>query len=259
MSAVGAMNRLADSGAVVLQVLKGDQAVVTFHFLDDELRGLALIEAIDALIGNTLKGVGKLRLPKSLAWLPRRTVLFIEGCESCRPALQSFPRLFQALGEACGYNKAFPRQFDRRGQGLFQRHRAVAFKGHRQAGDGAGHAGRLVGETAAILDHVAIVVLEHGFGGSGRCFLPIVDGLNRFAVARSVEHKPAAADVARARLGDRQGESRRNGGIHRIAAILQHVQCDFRCQGVAGGYHAVPGLYRVVALSFQNGLCGHRL
>ena len=249
MAAVGAMNRLADPGLVVLQVLKCDQAVVSFHFLYDELRGFALIEAIDALIGNALKGVGKLRLPKSLAWLPRRAILFIEGCESCRPALQSFPRLFQALGEACGYNKAFPRELDRRGQGLFQRQRAVAFKGHRQAGDGAGHTGCLVGETAAILDHVTIVVLEHGFGGSGRCFLPIVDGLHRFTVARCVEHKPAATDVAGARLGDRQGESGSNGGIHRIAAVLQHVQRNFGGQGVAGSHHAVPGLHRVVALS----------
>ena len=54
-------------------------------------------------------------------------------------------------------------------------------------------------------------------------------------------HEAAAADIAGARIADGERKTDRDGGIHRIAALLQDVDADMRRAGLLRHHHAVAG------------------
>ena len=59
--------------------------------------------------------------------------------------------------------------------------------------------------------------------------------------AKVNHHKTAAADIAGARIADGERKTDRDGGIHRIAAVLQDVDADMRRAGFLRHHHAVAG------------------
>jgi hypothetical protein len=56
-------------------------------------------------------------------------------------------------------------------------------------------------------------------------------------------HEAAAADISGARISHGQGKARRNGGIHRIAALPQEIGSDQRRELLLRHHHAVFGCY----------------
>ena len=130
----------------------------------------------------------------------------------------------------------------------------MAFKGQGQAGHGAGNAGGFMAEPAAFVHHIAVFVLEHGFGGGRRRGFPVVDGFRCGAIARRVEQEAATTDVAGAGLGDSQGKAGGYRSVYGVTAVLENLQGHFRRQCVAGGHHALGALNGMKALAFQNGL-----
>ena len=78
---------------------------------------------------------------------------------------------------------------------------------------------------------------EHLGGRGGRGGLAEVVG-GRGAVGRAVHQEPAAADVPRGRVGDRQHERGGYGGIDGRAARAQCLHARFRGKRVRGHHHA---------------------
>ena len=54
-------------------------------------------------------------------------------------------------------------------------------------------------------------------------------------------HEAAAADIAGTRIGDRERETGRDGGIDRIAAAIENFNADARRTLFLGNHHAVVG------------------
>ena len=58
------------------------------------------------------------------------------------------------------------------------------------------------------------------------------------------QHEAAAADVAGARIGDREREADRDRGVDRVAAALQNVDADARGARLLRHHHAVLRRHR---------------
>ena len=105
-----------------------------------------------------------------------------------------------------------------------------------QPGHRAGHADRGVAVVVApgVIDAAGH---EHLGGRGGGCGLAEVVG-GRGAVGRAVHQEPAAADVPRGRVGDRQHEGGGDRRVHGRAARPQRLYARFRGQWVRGDHHA---------------------
>ena len=78
-------------------------------------------------------------------------------------------------------------------------------------------------------------------GGRGRRSLAIVDGDVLAAFRRVNHHKPAAADISRARIGHGHGKPGGDRRIDRIAAAPEHVGADPCRDFLLRHHHAVFG------------------
>ena len=117
---------------------------------------------------------------------------------------------------------------------------AVFLLGQRQARHRAGHADGERRRARLLRIGVALVVEEALGVDRRRRGLAIVDG-GIPAAGKVNHHEAAAADIAGARIADGERETDRDGGIHRIAALLQDVDADMRRAGLLGHHHAVAG------------------
>ena len=54
-------------------------------------------------------------------------------------------------------------------------------------------------------------------------------------------HEAAAANIAGARISDREGETDRDRGVDGIAAAIENLNADARCTLFLGDHHAVMG------------------
>jgi phage terminase large subunit-like protein len=103
--------------------------------------------------------------------------------------------------------------------------------------------------AAEIVDLPAFLVEVHRGGRRDRGGLAEIDeGLP--PIGEVDGHKPAAADVAAARVNNGERIADRNRGIDRIPAILKHADPNLRGEAMRGHHHAVlrldrgSGLYR---------------
>jgi hypothetical protein len=64
----------------------------------------------------------------------------------------------------------------------------------------------------------------------------------RFAIGHADQHEPAAPNISRGRVNDRQRESRGDGRIDGIASGLQDVNPDLRSKLMHSDYHRMLGM-----------------
>ena len=111
--------------------------------------------------------------------------------------------------------------------------------------DGAGHAGGAGAVEAAIGDGFAVGVEEHRGGRGARGGFAKVDEPVPAAFLRCVGevqgHEPATADIAAARVHDRQRVTDRDRRIDCVAAPAQDVRAHFGGEALGGHDHtALP-------------------
>ena len=111
----------------------------------------------------------------------------------------------------------------------------------RKPGDRAGHADGKPGVARLCRIGIALRVEEHGRRGGRRRGLAIVDGDVAVAVGEMDHHEAAAADIAGARIGDRERKADRHRGIDRVAAAVEDLDADAGGALLLRHHHAVVG------------------
>jgi hypothetical protein len=107
-----------------------------------------------------------------------------------------------------------------------------------EAAHRAGHPGREVpGRRQAAIDLPLGVEIHRLRAGERRALAVVERG--RPAVWGADDHEAAASDVAGARVRHGQGEGRRDGGVHGVAAAREDARA--RVRGQPGGRDDEPG------------------
>ena len=166
---------------------------------------------------------------------------FRERLGRIRPARHAAVHVRQRVGHVVGDDKAVAGKLDRRLEDFGQRKIAGAefFQRQRQARHRAGHADAERGIARFGIIRLAIGAEEDIARHRGRTGLAIVDRDVLAALGGMDHHETAAADIAGARIGDRQRKAGCDRGIHRIAAPAQDVGADLRGDLLLRHHHAV--------------------
>ena len=77
-------------------------------------------------------------------------------------------------------------------------------------------------------DDLTLDIKEHVLGRTARCHFPMIVS-RRCAIGEADDHKAAAAQIARCRVGDRQGKTHGNCGVNRVTALGKNVSPDLGC------------------------------
>lgn len=182
-------HRFAPPDLVVGEVLVGDQSLVLLHLCHQQVGGMAFVELVRALVGDTLQGLRQVRLEERLAGLHVAEVVAEVGL-----AVEQGDGVLAVLELLVGDLEALLRVADGRGQQLAPGQLAEPLVGFPEAHHGARHAGGLGADQAEVLDHLALVVQVHGLARGLRRHLAVVEEV-RLAV-HVQGHEAAAADVA---------------------------------------------------------------
>ena len=118
----------------------------------------------------------------------------------------------------------------------------------------SGNARRTVADcrTAFAADQLAFRIDKNVTRRRFRGHLTVIDG-KRLAVLPPDHHKPAAADVPRLRINDRQRDPDRDRRIHRIPATLEHIHADLRREFMLRSHHRVLSASRLRSRIYRNG------
>lgn len=93
---------------------------------------------------------------------------------------------------------------------------------------------------AQVGDDVALFVQVHVGGGGQRGFFTEVE--ERLAPVRQLDgHETTTPQVTRRGIDHRQRVTHRNGGVDRVATVLQHIHAHMAGQVLGGDHHAVFG------------------
>ena len=235
MAAVGAPDRLAHPRRVGGQIRQGDESAVRRHLARQQLGGASGVEPAWSLLRNPLQRRRQVRLPEAVACRVRHSS-FREGGHRRRVARHPRQDGRQRRGPVVGQDETVARQGDGRLQQPPPRQAAMIHPGAVQPGHRAGHADRGMAVVVApgVIDAAGH---EHLGGRGGRGGLAEVVG-GRGAVDRAVHQEPAAADVPRGRVGDRQHERGGYGGIDGRAARPQRLDTGLGGERVRGDHHA---------------------
>ncbi len=129
----------------------------------------------------------------------------------------------------------------------------------RQSRDTAGNADGERGVLGFIRIGIAARVEKDPAPGGGGRGLAIVDRGVELALGEVDQHVAAAADIAGARIGDREREAGRDRGIDGVAAALEHLDADARRAPLLRDHHAMRGRNRLDARAARRrGLGQHR-
>ena len=237
--AEAAANRRPLQGAVGRQVLQRDQAVAALHLRGDAAGDLALVKTVPAAGGDLPQGPGQVGLAQDLADLIGAAVGLEVQPQRFRVAAQAIGAGGEFVVEGEGHREALLGQGDGGRQYLFPAHAAVGFQGIQHARHRARHARGLVAE---ILEHevfLAVLPEEHVAARRRGGGLAVVDEYLPLALRQVNQHKAAAPQVARPRVGHRQGEAGGHGRVHHVAPLLQDALAHFGGQLLGADYHAV--------------------
>ncbi len=175
-----------------------------------------MVELRVAALGDALEGGRELRLAEDLAGLHRAEPGVEIGHADERPLA-----FLDVADQLRGDQEALAGVADGRGQDLGPGQLAEPPVSHGHAAHRARNADRQIADKATRRDRLALGVEIHARRGGGRSGLAIVEEVG-FAV-HDKRHEPTAAQVAGLRIGHGQGEGRRHGGVHRVAAALKDL------------------------------------
>lgn len=146
----------------------------------------------------------------------------------------------EGVGLFGGEGVAFAGELDGRGHVLREGEFAEVLLRVGEPGDGAGDSAGLVADEGHAGDDVALRVEVHVAAGGGGSLLAVVEEVGP-AVLVADEHEAAAADVARCRVDDGEGEADGHGCIDGIAALLEDGDAGVGGVVVDADDHGVPG------------------
>ncbi len=92
--------------------------------------------------------------------------------------------------------------------------------------------------SETLLGRVAGRVDEHVVGGGGGRRFAVVER-RHFAAGGAMHDEAAAADIAGVRQHDFERERHGDGGVDRVAALLQDVDAGLGREGMGGNHHGV--------------------
>ena len=225
---------------------------------------LAAVERFALGLGDQAQGAGGFGEGKAFAHV-RRAAVRQEGLGEAglRGDLGQFGRGRPLVLHDHRHAIAALGDLDGRGQQIGEGQLAVAFMQGHPAGHGTGHGDRVPAALWGRLGVCAVLGAEvGGRPGRGRTARS-VQALQRGAVPQDAEHVGAQAVAAGLHDGHHRG--RGDGGVHGVAALLQHLQARLRAQRVRGGNHVagedggtlagvaglpIEGVVRVHALIF---------
>ena len=173
---VGAVDGLADDGAVACKVLHGDETAVRFHGVRDGFGDLAFVKAAGAGTGDGFEAFGKVFLDEFFADLIAFAALLVEDLHGRGPLGHAFFRVTEREEEVGVHGEAVFGEFDGGLYGALEGDGAVFFEGERQPGDGPGDAGGEQAVSGFFGVGVAFVVKEHVAEGFFGGFFAVVDG-----------------------------------------------------------------------------------
>ncbi len=185
---------------------------------------------------------------ENFAGLIGQTVFLVEVATSRRISAHSLLSRFQELGQRVADDDAVARLPYGRLQQPPPREFAVFLVRHVKAGYGTGHAGGEMAESRTLWIYVAVFIEIHIASRAQRRHLAVID-CYRFTACRVMdEHEAAAAQVACPWSRDGQRESDRDGGVHRVTPVSQHI-CTYLCRhGILRRDHAGPTEQRMRAI-----------
>ena len=221
MSAIGSVDGLALLGLIGGQVGFGNQSAIGLHRSGQFSCGLALVETVAAFLLDALERFGQVGLLPDFTRLVGRAAFFEKLLRAGRvPGKILFIKVKLAR-QAFAQRKTFLRQLDGRFEQVLHLFAAEPLMGKEEAGDRSRHAHGQIAFVVGRLGVLAVCIEEHVFGGRRRGLFAEVEG-GDFALSRADNHEPPAADVARRRQSHRQGEPGGDGGVHRVAALLEN-------------------------------------
>ncbi len=238
VAAVVDVDRLALERLVAGQIRLADDPAVGLHAGDERGGDRPGVEAGRALGGDSAQRLGQVRVLDDVAhhqWLAvaepdlgGRRELAELGLAALEPA-----------GQVLGDRIALLRHFDGRRQHLGQRLGAVFLQRQCGAADRARHGNR----EPAVVGHAAVRVVVVDGGGLGRV-AGAVDELHFLGLGQVDQGEHVGAEAGHARLDlalDRPGG---DGGVHGVAAGLEHAHAHFGGQRMAGRDHALRAHHR---------------
>ena len=237
VAAVFAPDGLAHHGAVVLQVLEGDEPAVRGHLGGQELRGLALVKPRRAVLQDPVEAVGQVGLAEDLAGLVRRPLLR-ELRHRGRIGRHPLEHPRERSGESVRDPEAVAGQLHRRPHEALPGHRALLFPGEAEARHRARNPHRLVAQVVDLEAVLPVLVEPHlGVCRSGGLLAEVVG--ERLAARRPPDQEPAAADVAGSGMGHRHREGGRHRGVHRVPAVAQNPGAHLGSDRALRDHHAL--------------------
>ena len=231
VAAIGGRDRLAPLALVRGQILRGEKALAG-HAVRDRARHAPLVEELGlaAQLGQRACKVG---LAKAVAGLRELAA----GHEDAVPfrIVRGGRLLADGLRDDVGERESLARVVDRRLEQRRQRARAEAIEQHAPAARHAGHGHRAGAHSRHRGEAASPELVERGARARPARAAQEVHALRgRLAV----EAEDVAAHAAEVGLGDREHGVGGDGGVHHVAARLQHVHARQRGEGVARGHHA---------------------
>ena len=245
VATIGAVHRFTYHGTIVFQIVDCDQTAVRRHVRGDLPGNVAAVKCIGPLTSDLRQTPGQIALHELLTAGQCRAVGVEKDLRCCRVPRQSFLAPMQIVRQLWRDGDAVACQSNGRLHDLCETHGAVFLERKRHSRDSAGYAHGQVTETRALLVHVALRVQIHVPAGACRGHLPIVDGDRLAGFGHVHHHESATADVARPRQRDRQRESHRNSGIHRVTSLFENIDADSCGRGFLGRDHAVACEHRM--------------
>jgi len=140
------------------------------------------------------------------------------------------------LGHHRCYRITIRGERDRGLQQLFEAARAEALHARLPGIHGPGNDRRQNALLGYLYQPAALEFLQ---GGAPRRTATAVQAVEFASACLVVQQETVTADAGRLRLGDAEHGARRNGGVHGVAAGVQHRQAGLGGHRLAGGDHAV--------------------